>query len=141
MVRALRSQAQRGKARWAGSELRARARRGHLGLCGEHVELDDGGPLALCGLELGGTQDLDTGRLSPAKARHVLVCTVRARVRDRVEGGRTALLQLKPPLSQLPSLSVLAPALSCCQHWRIAASNYFRAHAQQAAAAPWRLQH
>ena len=77
MGRALRSQAQGAKAQGAGSELRAQARRGHLGRCGAYVELDDGGPLALGGLELGGTQDLDAGRLGPAEARHVLVCRVR----------------------------------------------------------------
>lgn len=74
-----------------------------MGRCGAYVELDDGGPLALGGLELGGTQDLDAGRLGPAEARHVLVCTVRVRVRDRVEAdAQPALLQLKPPQSQLP---------------------------------------
>jgi len=83
-----------------------------LGRCGAYVELDDGGPLALGGLELGGTQDLDAGRLGPAEARHVLVCTVRVRVRDRVEAdAQPALLQLSHHSHSSPSLSVLAPAL------------------------------
>ena len=113
--------------------LRAEARRGHLGRCGADVELGDVGPLALCGLELGGTQDLDAGRLGPAEARHVLVWTVRVRVRDGVEAEVLRGTAAAKGTVTAPLRCAYMPLHCCrCQHWRIAALQYSRDPAQQA---------